>query len=93
MLLIMPVYMEMAVFSLNVIVAQQVRDHSWDSKAKNMHHRHTFLEGGGGGKRGDSRARDMVLTSLENLGAKFSETSFPHLRPVFCKSVIVTFRQ
>ena len=49
-----------------------------------MHYRHTFLEGGGGGgERGDSGGGGMVLNLLENLGAKFSETSFPHFKTCF----------
>ena len=35
--------------------------------------------GGGGG----SEVRDMTLPSQGNLGAKFSEMSFPHLKTYF----------
>ena len=45
------------------------------SKAKNMHQRCTFLQGMGG-----SGVRDMALHLLRNLGAKLSETSFPHFK-------------
>ena len=41
--------------------------------------RNTLMEGGGGG----SGVRDMVSPSLGNLGAKFSETSFPHFTAPF----------
>ena len=47
--------------------------------AKNMPQRRIFLGGGGGGVRG-SGVRDMAL---ENLSAKFSETSFPHFTTYF----------
>jgi len=40
----------------------------------------TFLRGGG---EGGSGVRDMALPLLGNLGAKFSETSFPHFKPYF----------
>ena len=46
-------------------------------EAKNMHQRHTFLGGGG------SEVKDMASTSLRNLGAKFSELSFPHFKTYF----------
>ena len=45
--------------------------------------------GGGSGQRGTlvewggSGVRDMALPSLENLGAKFSKTSFPHFTTSF----------
>ena len=42
--------------------------------------------GGGGGGSGVS---DMASPSLGNLGAKFSETSFPHFRPPSHKLTIV----
>ena len=42
-------------------------------KAKNMHQRCNLLAG-----EGVSRVRDMAPLVLGNLGAKFSETSFPH---------------
>ena len=51
--------------------------------------------GGGGGKRstlvegGGSGVSDMASPSLGNLGAKFSETSFPHFRPPSHKLTIV----
>ena len=37
-------------------------------------------QGGGGG---GSEVRDMTLLSQGNLGAKFSEMSFPHLKTYF----------
>ena len=40
-------------------------------KAENICQKHPFLGGGGGG-------RDIALPSLGNLGAMFSEMSFPH---------------
>ena len=43
-------------------------------KAKNLHQRRNFP-----GKRG-SGVRDMALLLLGNLGAKLSETSFPHFK-------------
>ena len=47
-----------------------------------MPQRQTFLgEMGGGG--GGSEVRDMTLPSQGNLGAKFSEMSFPHLKTYF----------
>ena len=51
------------------------------SKAKNMHQRCTFLQGMGG-----SGVRDMALPLLRNLGAKLSETSFPHFKTYFNNS-------
>ena len=51
------------------------------------------MEGGGqkehscGG--GGSGVSDMASPSLGNLGAKFSETSFPHFRPPSHKLTIV----
>ena len=47
-------------------------------KAKNAPEAH-FLRGMGGWGVG-SEVRDMTLPSLRNLGAKFSEMSFPHLK-------------
>ena len=41
--------------------------------------RNTLMEGVGGG----SGVRDMVSPSLGHLGAKFSETSFPHFTAPF----------
>ena len=76
---------EIAAFSLNFSSAG--KGPSIAGKAKNMCQRRTFLGEGGSG------ARDMPSTSLWNLGAKFSETSFPHLRPILRKSAVVTFRQ
>ena len=40
--------------------------------------RNTLMEGGGG-----SGVRDMASPSLGKLGAKFSETSFPHFTALF----------
>ena len=40
--------------------------------------RNTLVEGGGG-----SGVRDMASPSLGKLGAKFSETSFPHFTALF----------
>ena len=37
--------------------------------------------------------QDMVSLLLGNLRAKFSEMSFPHLRPILHKFAIVTFKQ
>ena len=48
-------------------------------EAKNMHQRHTFLGGGGGG----SGVKDKASTLLWNLGAKFSEMLFPHFKTYF----------
>ena len=51
--------------------------------------------GGGGAKGallwrgGGSGVSDMASPSLGNLGAKFSETSFPHFRPPSHKLTIV----
>ena len=45
------------------------------SKAKN-------ISGGGGGGR-DTGMRDKAPPSRGNLGAKFSETSFPHCKTYF----------
>jgi len=42
---------------------------------------------------GDSGVRDMAPLSLRNLGAKFSDTSFPHFKTYFTQSTVVTFRQ
>ena len=50
-------------------------------KEKNMCQRCNFL--GGGGDKGGSGVRDMALLSLGNLGAKFSETLFPHFKTHF----------
>ena len=50
------------------------------SKAKNMHQRHTLLGRGGGGGKGCSGVRDMASPSLGNFGAKFLQTSFPHIK-------------
>ena len=41
--------------------------------------------GGGGG----SGVRDMASPSLENLGAKFSKTSFPHFTTSLHKLTVV----
>ena len=49
------------------------------SKAKRMHQRCTFLEGGEGG----SGVRDMAAPLLGNVGAEFSETLFPHFKTYF----------
>ena len=47
-----------------------------------MLQKQTFLgEMGGGG--GGSEVRDITLPSQGNLGAKFSEMSFPHLKTYF----------
>ena len=51
------------------------------SKAKNMH----FPWGGGGG--GGSGVRGMALPLLGNLGAKFSETLFPHFKTYFMQII------
>ena len=51
------------------------------SKAKNMHWR------GGGGWGGGSGVRGMVLPLLGNLGAKFSETLFPHFKTYFMQII------
>ena len=59
------------------ILAQKVRDHPSPVRQKNMCQTRTFLGEGGSG------ARDMAWTSLWNLGAKFSETSFRHLKTYF----------
>ena len=61
-------------FSLNFSSAG--KEPLMDSKAKNMHQRHIFPgeEGKGG-----SGVRDTAPPSVGNLGAKFSETFFPHL--------------
>ena len=45
---------------------------------------HTFL-----GEEGDSEERDMDLPSQGNLGAKFSETTFPHFK-TYCKTPKIT---
>ena len=45
-------------------------------KAENIRQKHTFL----GGCR---EVRDMALPSLGNLGAVFSEMSFPHFETYF----------
>ena len=47
------------------------------SKAKNLRRRCTFLGLGGGGEIG---VRDIAPPSLGNLGAKLSETAFPHFK-------------
>ena len=47
-----------------------------------------FLGGEGG-----SGVRDIAPPLLGNLGAKFSEMSFPDLRPILCKSAVIIFRQ
>ena len=53
--------------------------------------RNTLMEAGGGGGSG---VRDMVSPSLGNLGAKFSETSFPHFTAPFRQtSRCLIFRQ
>ena len=64
-----------SVFSLNFSTAG--KGPLMDSKAKNMHQRHIFPgeEGKGG-----SGVRDTAPPSVGNLGAKFSETFFPHLK-------------
>ena len=46
-----------------------------------MPQRQTFLGEMGG--RGGSEVRDMTLPLRGNLGAKFSEMSFPHLKTYF----------
>ena len=48
-----------------------------------MPQRQTFLGEMGGGGGGGSEVRDMTLPSQGNLGAKFSEMSFPHLKTYF----------
>ena len=48
-------------------------------KAENICQKHTFLGGWGGGR----EVRDMALPSLGNLGAMFSEMSFPHFDTYF----------
>ena len=64
------------VFSLNVSSAGK-----WPFKGgkakKNVCQKHTFLG------EGVSGVRDMAMTLLWNLGAKFSEMSYPHLRPIY----------
>ena len=50
-------------------------------KAENIRQKHTFL--GGGGCR---EVRDMALPSLGNLGAMFSEMSFPHIETYFTQT-------
>ena len=47
-------------------------------KAENIRQKHTFLGGGRG-----REVRDMALPSLGNLGAVFSEMSFPHFETYF----------
>ena len=58
------------------ILAQQVRDHSWTVRQK-ICTRGAFSWGGG--ERGKG-SEGHGLPSLGNLGAKFSETSFPHFK-------------
>ena len=60
------------------MLAQQVRDHSWPVKGKKYVPEVHFP----GGEVG-SGVRDMASTSLWNLGAKFSEMSFPHFTTYF----------
>ena len=48
-----------------------------------MPQRQTFLGEMGGRGGGGSEVRDMTLTSQGNLGAKFSEMSFPRLKTYF----------
>ena len=48
------------------------------SKAKNIHHRDALFRGQAG-----SGLQDMDPPLLGNLGAKFSEMSFPHFKTFF----------
>ena len=50
-----------------------------DGKTKNIRQRSNFFWGGEVG----SGVRDVALLSLRNLGAKFSEMSFPHFTTTF----------
>ena len=50
-------------------------------KAKNMRHR--YIVHFPGGREGDSGVKDMAHPRFGNLGAKFSETSFPHFKTCF----------
>ena len=60
-------------------LAQQVRNHSWPVRQK------ICARGAppGGGRGGGSRVKDMAHPGFGNLGAKFSETSFPHFKTCF----------
>ena len=64
---------ENPVFSVNF--SSVVKGSFIAGKAKDMHHRGAFFRGQGG-----SGVRDMAPPLLGNLGAKFSETSFPHFK-------------
>ena len=59
-------------------------------KAKNMYHRGALFQ-----RQAGSGVRDMGPPLLGNLGAKFSETSFPHCKTYFYlrKSAVATFTQ
>ena len=50
-------------------------------KAENIRPKHTFLAGEGGVR--CKEVRDMALPSLGNLGAMFSEMSFPRFKTYF----------
>ena len=69
-----------AIFCMNPVLAQQVRDHSWTVRQK-ICTRGAFSWGGG--ERGKG-SEGHGLPSLGNLGAKFSETSFPQFK-TYCK--------
>ena len=62
------------------ILAQQVRDHSWTVRRKICTRGAFSWVGGERGKGSEGHG----LPSLGNLGAKFSETSFPHFK-TYCK--------
>ena len=67
----------LTVFSLNF--SSSGKGPLMASKAKNLHRRCTFPWLGGG----DIGVRDIAPPSLGDLGAKFSETSFPHFKTYF----------
>ena len=70
----------LAVFSLNFSSAGE--GPFMAGKAKNAPEAN-FPRGNGRQGGGDSEVRDMTLPSQGNLGAKFSEMSFPHLKTYF----------
>ena len=75
-----PPHYRYPVFSLNFSSAG--KGPFMASKAKNMH----FPGAGGGGEWG-SGVRGMALPFLGNLGAKFSETLFPHFKTYFTQII------
>ena len=60
------------------------------SEAINLHRRCTSPGSGGGGSIG---VRDIAPPFLGNLGAKFSETLFPHFKTCSTQIIIVISRQ